>query len=443
MLEMRTKKKVWTEQRSLFPPEGNGVEDRVSHNHIHVRKSTFIAGLSASVHRWFRLTPSYSPDLVQKMLADMQTSDDMIVLDPFSGAGTTVIEAKMEGIRSVGFEINPLLHFVCETSTCWHIPIADLQAAYRHIGERFHAERKHLDGVEVEQAGIKLPAIHNVFRWWRRDVLKDLLILREAIDHACPAGPVRSFFRLSLAGVLVPDLTNVTLGRLQLHSINRDAHDLDVWRTYHSHTERMLEDMASIPDENRGVPAEVLHIDSTTDAVLQVHMKIDRIITSPPYPNRYSYVWNTRPHLYILGLFQNARQASDLDLRTIGGTWGTATSALMKGVVEPAYPVIEKEVGPVAEQIRKDDNLMANYLVHYFNRLAAQIVSQDRILAKKARSAYVVGCSRLKGVYVETDVLLGKVFEGLGLGFKTERIERIRKRHSDRDLHESIVYASR
>lgn len=86
---------------------------------------------------------------------------------------------------------------------------------------------------------------------------------------------------------------------------------------------------------------------------------------------------------------------------------------------------------------------MANYLLEYFNRLAAQIIYQNRILAEKTRCAYVVGCSRLKGVYVETDVLLGKVFEGLGIGFKVDRIERIRKRHSGEDLHESIVYVSR
>src|SRR5436305_78861 len=108
---MRTKKmKVSPAQGSLFPPEGNGIEDRVSHNHVHVRKSTFLAGLSAQVHRWFRLTPSFGPDLVQKMLEDTETGAGHVVLDPFSGAGTTLIEAKMEGIRSVGLEINPLLH---------------------------------------------------------------------------------------------------------------------------------------------------------------------------------------------------------------------------------------------------------------------------------------------------------------------------------------------
>src|SRR5207244_3369709 len=109
------------------------------------------------------------------------------------------------------------------------------------------------------------------------------------------------------------------------------------------------------------VSCEVLWIDSTSDDVLKVKGKIDRVITSPPYPNRYSYVWNTRPHLYLLGMFTNAKQASDLDQKTIGGTWGTATSSLIKGTIEPAYPVVAKEVGPVAEEIRKTDNLMANY----------------------------------------------------------------------------------
>lgn len=440
---MRIKKtKSVAAQGWLFPIEGNGIEDRISHNHVHVRQSTFLAGLLVQVHRWFRLTPSFGPDLVQKMLEDMETTDEHVVLDPFSGAGTTLIEAKMQGIRSVGFEINPLLHFVCETSTNWVLPVDQLTDSYRLIGERFATERRRLSSKEVEDIGSELPPIHNIFRWWRRDVLKDLLILRAAIDHVCE-GPTRAFFRLSLAGVLVPDLTNVTLGRLQLHFVDKGGHDIDVWRTYDAHSKKMLEDVASIPEKSRGVPSQVLWIDSTSDDVLQVKGKVDRVITSPPYPNRYSYVWNTRPHLYLLEMFTNARQAATLDCRTIGGTWGTATSALMKGIIEPAYAVVEREIVPIAQQIRKDNNLMANYLVHYFNSLARQIVSQNRVLADKARVAYVVGCSRLKGVYVETDVLLGKVFEGLGLGFTVDRIERIRKRHSDRNLHESIVYASR
>lgn len=421
------------------PPSGLPIDN----NHVHVKKSTFLAGLSASVHRWFRLTPSFGPDLVRKMLADMETDDGHTVLDPFCGAGTTVIESKMQGIRSVGFEINPLLHFVCETSSRWDLEATELEGAFLRITENFKAERARLADEDINAISIPLPTIHNVFRWWRKDVLKDLLILRDAIERECADGSQRAFFRLSLVGVLVPDLTNVTLGRLQLHFIDRSTHEIDVWSTFAVHTRHMLDDLAGIPADKRTVASRVFLIDSTSDDVLKVEGKVDRVITSPPYPNRYSYVWNTRPHLYLLSLFRNAKQASDLDRRTIGGTWGTATSMLMKGVREPEYPVIDREVVPVARQIRKSDNLMANYLIHYFNRLTRQILSQDRILAPEARCAYVVGCSELKGVYVETDVLLAKVFEGLNIGFKVDRIERIRRRHSGKDLHESIVYVSK
>ncbi len=86
---------------------------------------------------------------------------------------------------------------------------------------------------------------------------------------------------------------------------------------------------------------------------------------------------------------------------------------------------------------------MANYLMKYFNLLAKQITNQHQFLAPDARMAYVVGCSWLKGIYVETDVLLASLFEGLGLGYKVDSIERFRRRHSGKDLHESIVYVRR
>ena len=67
-------------QLSLFPTDQTDqMEDRVETNHFHVTRSTFLGGLSASVHRWFRLTPSFGPDLVSKALADMNTLPHSVV----------------------------------------------------------------------------------------------------------------------------------------------------------------------------------------------------------------------------------------------------------------------------------------------------------------------------------------------------------------------------
>lgn len=429
-------------QPKLFSDDPNCGRPPIEHNQVPVRNSTFIGGVEAKVHRWFRLTPSFGPELVRKALNDMDTPPRSVVLDPFAGAGTALIEAKLAGHRAIGYELNPLLHFVSEISLNWTLDPSELRKDLLAI--RTHVKKTKLcrtEAVSLEALGLTPPPIHNPFRWWREDVLVDLLTVMAAIDSVSSKPEHRQFFRLALAGVLVPDLTNVTLGRLQLHFINRDHDEIDVWKTFQAHALKMVEDLSEVALLKGLCAAQIFHTDSTNPVMDSGLPLVDRVVTSPPYPNRYSYVWNTRPHLYLLGFFENAGQASKLDLSTIGGTWGSATSVLGKGCIEPKYPVIERVVSPVTRAIGASDGLMANYVMKYFNLLAQQIVALDEVIASDAQIAYVVGCSRIKGVYVETDVLLADIFEGLG--YRVKRIERFRRRHSGKDLHESTVYAAK
>ena len=269
----------------------------------------------------------------------------------------------------------------------------------------------------------------------------NLLILKQVIKEVTSNNENTSFFYLGLAGVLVPDLSNVTLGKLQLHFINKDNHEMNVIKTYVNHMENMIDDIKNISDLSLDTSSQIFHTNSLTLEGVTINKPISCVITSPPYPNRYSYVWNTRPHLYFLDFLTTPKEASDLDKNTIGGTWGTATSVLSKGSLAPEFDVVSEYVLPMVEQIRAEDNLMANYVMKYFNLLATQIKVMDNLPNKNLRCAYVVGNSRIKGVYVETDVLLGNIFNGLG--YKLNRIDRIRKRNSGKDLHESIVYAEK
>jgi hypothetical protein len=68
--------------------------DRLSYDEIHVSRSTFLNGLAANVHRWFRLTLSFGPGPVHEMIGRLGVGKGDLVLDPFAGAGTTLIEAK-------------------------------------------------------------------------------------------------------------------------------------------------------------------------------------------------------------------------------------------------------------------------------------------------------------------------------------------------------------
>ncbi|MCB2141273.1 site-specific DNA-methyltransferase [bacterium] len=418
--------------------------NEISYNNIHIRNSTFKGGVDKLAHRWFRLTPSFGPDLVDHVLDHFGFNEETIVLDPFAGASTTLIECQINNLKCYGFELHPFLKFVGSTCLNWELDAKIIEKLHKRIIKNFNQKSQDFRQHTCEELPYSLTPIHNVYRWWRPDVLKDMLIFKHSIYEECNDKPdYKDFFILCFAAVLVPDLTNVTLGRLQLFFIDRSEDNINVVDTYNNHFDKMLYDIKEINSGKFEKKAELFHTDTTDLSGISINDKIDIVMTSPPYPNRYSYVWNTRPHLYLFDFFKTPKEAADLDKKLVGGTWGTATSCLGKGIVEPLNETVKEYVYPIAEKIREVDNLMANYLMKYFNLLTKQILEMDKILSDNAKVAYVVGVSRIKEVYVETDVILANIFKSLNLGYNKVYINRFRKRHSGKDLYESIVYAEK
>jgi len=417
-------------------PDENGIHFKP----MHVNKSTFKGGLSVPVHNWFRLTPSFGPPLVDYMLNVMGFRQGQKVLDPFSGACTTQIQCKLMGIPSYGFEINPLLYFVGTTSLNWNLKKSVLKNEFKNIKNSYLSDENNYLNARIEE--LPIPKIHNPFRWWREDVLRKMLCLKKTI-LSIENNSIKDFFLLAFVCCLVPDLTNITLGRLQLHFITRDNDNIDVLGSFSEKVAVMIDDIGKVSDL-KDVISKIYYCDSTKlDDDIIGEFTADYIVTSPPYPNRYSYVWNTRPHLYFFDFFSKPKEASDLDKKTIGGTWGTATSCLQKGTIEPINDIVGKAAGKVVSDIREKDSLMANYVMKYFNMLAAQILQAEHVLSDKSKVAYVVGNSWIKGVYINTDEILQSIFLDSGIGYKSARIERFRRRHSGKDLYESIVFASK
>lgn len=403
-----------------------------------VQRATFKAGLTQPVHRWFRLTPSFGADLVRHLLTQLHCDRSDTVLDPFAGAATTLIECQQLGVSAYGFEINPFLHWIGQTSLQWTLDATALTERLQQLLSHSQQQRTRVCFDSLAEYGYHIPPIYNPLRWWRPDVLTDLLVLKAQIAQHCVMPTEADFFRLALAGVLVPELSNVTLGRLQLHFIDRSQDEINVLSCFAAHAREMIADLAKQAPAR--APAQHFHTSALQPAVT-FSQPINAIITSPPYPNRYSYVWNTRPHLYFFDFITTAKQAAQLDIETIGGTWGSATSRLMKGEVMPVCAAVDKVVSPLVAEIRCQDNLMANYTLNYFNGLATHLRALQPLPRANLRVAYVVGNSRLKGVYVATDELLAELFKALDLGYEDIHIERFRRRHSGRDLYESVVYA--
>lgn len=74
-----------------------------------------------AVHDWYRFVLSFPPHLVRDYVDRFGVGPADTVLDPFCGTGTTLVECKKLGVRSVGVEASPMAHFASAVKVDWQV----------------------------------------------------------------------------------------------------------------------------------------------------------------------------------------------------------------------------------------------------------------------------------------------------------------------------------
>lgn len=69
---------------------------------------------------------SFPPHLVRHYVEKFGVGRGQLILDPFCGTGTTLVEAKKLGIVSVGVEANAMAHFAASVKTDWDVEPEEL-----------------------------------------------------------------------------------------------------------------------------------------------------------------------------------------------------------------------------------------------------------------------------------------------------------------------------
>ena len=75
---------------------------------------SFQGNKKTSVHNWFKYREGFSTQLVESLLNEFNLDKNSVVLDPFSGSGTTAITASKLGYNSVGIDILPVAKLTYE-----------------------------------------------------------------------------------------------------------------------------------------------------------------------------------------------------------------------------------------------------------------------------------------------------------------------------------------
>ncbi|MDB2604301.1 site-specific DNA-methyltransferase [Gammaproteobacteria bacterium] len=404
---------------------------------IDVGDITFKSGQNEPIHRWYRLTPSYSPALVRYFIELFSVNKNSLVFDPFSGRGTTGIECQINGIPSISTEINPLLQEVDRRSLIWDK--TNLKLIDKFIEEaqaRVQKYKKHSPEDVGRLFKTNIPNIHDVYRWWQPDVLKELMLYRSFLKNKKYCS-IENYLWLAINKASL-DCANIHRNHPTISFDDNHNRKISVTKEISNNLRIIKKDVEGLSDltiSHSELAKSKLSNAVNIDKSLFLNKKIDYVITSPPYPNRFSYVHQTRPQLYFMELIKERSTATEIDLEAIGGTWGRATSVLQKELIIPPLE-IQKFLSFYSE-LSKKSILMNNYATKYFIDMQNHITNLRKYISKDFRGAYVVGNSRLSGIEIYTEVILGKLFEHAG--FSVEKIVTFRKRLGRKKLYETAI----
>ncbi len=404
-----------------------------THEHL-----THRGNLSHTRYGWLRLTPAYSIHLVADLLHSGAASH-RVVLDPFCGTGTTALVCAEQGVHCDTTDINPFLVWFSQVKTATY-RASDIMS-FSEAARSVYATIFELDAPQWT------PAIHQIEKWWSVPKLAALSRMMQRIHELEAQTPERSVNLLKVAFCRVMiEHANVSFGHQSMsfkRASSTPMFDLllrdEDW-VAESWTRAVntisVSALSAIMTEPRMLICDARRLTSMLS--LEGYTQV---ITSPPYPNRMSYIRELRPYMYWLGYLSDAREAGEMDWQAIGGTWGIATSKVNKWTPELPIDIPLDSFPQLLDQISERSPLLARYVHKYFYDMVQHLSELFPLVQAGGSIHYIVGNSKFYDVVLPVERIFAAMFEVAG--FEQSQITIIRKRTSKRELYEYVVSAKR
>ena len=371
------------------------------------------------IHRWVPWIAGFSSDFVKDALHEYLHNKG-VVLDPFSGVGTTLVDAVLDGHNAVGFEINPYAALACHAKAHAHrIDINILQKNMLKLKE-FYKDKASSNYIPISEPpkGFKTRA-----EFYSPAVLGKVLIIQDFIN-SIESPDIQELFRLAFASTMVRYSNysyEPSVGR-RVSAGKDNIEDFPVGETILNKLIDMAEDIAWF---KKNLPASdaTVRIINASFFEYESHLtpeSVDVIITSPPYLNNYHYNRNTRPQLYWLGYAENPRDLKPLENSNFGKYWQTVRG---QECLELGFLLPDSDLEDTLKLLRTlhaekgvyGGNGWANYAAAYFRDCHTFAQGINYALKPGSTALVVIGNSILQGVSIPTDVYFGKIAESIGL----------------------------
>lgn len=371
------------------------------------------------IHRWFKYREGFSPTILDEVCNARK------IYDPFSGCGTTLIEAKSRGIDAIGTEVNPLAVFVAKVKTQNYnsVDIAEF--------ERFR--RKAItDNCDKKSSPPEISILKKLFQ---PEALDELLRIRAYIED-CPREKTKQLLFLCWLSILE-----------RCSNVFKEGNGLK-----YRNKRRQPGAYETIPDEiwvskyfgsciktfvqkNWTEQCKVIFNDLKVTTSTKTRSRIiekscleknisesiglcDAAVFSPPYANRFDYFEAFKLELWMGGFVQNPKEMQQLRQKSMRNNLSVNNREVNEWqLLEPFLELMDNTASSVKMGIK-------DTLKGYFDDISILVKNLHQILRIDGKVICVVGNSAYAGVIIPTDILCAQIFAEGGFQVNSVNVAR-------------------
>lgn len=391
-------------------------------------------------HRYVGRFPSH---LIRALINSFGATSEDIVLDPFCGSGTTLVEARMLGVKAKGIEISPLSAIMSHVKSQFPdngFPVVDLLSEL----DKFYADRwntflgtKSIEDFNYDEIlnrpGNSVNRFPNVERWFSKDAFLGTSIIVEFI--LTKNGYIKDFLTIALSSKM-RSIGNVDVDVVRAEYRKTPRENVDVLKLVKGQIRKMSSGITATVDACKNTLGPASDIEIIENSVLTTEIErgsISYIITSPPYGvESLSYL---RTHL--------------LSFRALESILGVDPYNFGEGIIGSEY--LDDKVPDVNKF--KVKNISTTY-ESYFNKLLSEtdkLLDQKRIimmmkffedmygviekfsvwLKKNGKVAFIIGNKKIGNSIIPTDKIINEIFGGFGFELKDSIAHKLKTNNSN------------